>query len=235
MTKCNKNLILVGGGGFALEIYSYIVDELNKEKSVNIHIKGVLDSSSACELCQKHSDVEYLGDIDAYKAEDNDVFLIAVGDATGRRSIAARLKEMRLPLHSYIHSSAHVSSNAKLGQGVFIGPHCIVSAHAKISDNVALNVYCGVGHGAVIGPHSVMSPYSVINGDCALGEAVFLGSRVTLNPKIKIGAFTVIDAGCILRENIGGFSLVSQRVDQKVFDNRILRRKIFGKTSTLVD
>ena len=122
-----------------------------------------------------------------------------------------------------------------MGQGVFIGPHCIVSAHAKISDNVALNVYCGVGHGAVIGPHSVMSPYSVINGDCALGEAVFLGSRVTLNPKIKIGGFTVIDAGCILREDIGEFSLVSQRVDQKVFDNRILRRKIFGKTSTLVD
>ena len=235
MTKCNKNLILVGGGGFALEIYSYIVDELNKEKSVNIHIKGVLDSSSVCELCQKHSDVEYLGDIDAYKAEDNDVFLITVGNATGRRSIAAQLKEMCLPFHSYIHSSAHVSSNAELGQGVFIGPHCIVSAHAKISDNVALNVYCGVGHGAIIGPHSVMSPYSVINGDCALGEAVFLGSRVTLNPKIKIGAFTVIDAGCILRENIGQFSLVSQRVDQKVFDNRILRRKIFGKTSTLVE
>lgn len=228
MTKGNKNLILVGGGGFSLEIYSYIADELNKEKLVNIHIKGVLDSSSDCELCQKHSDVEYLGDIDTYRADNNDVFLIAVGNATGRRSIAAQLKEMRLPLHSYIHSSAHISSNAQLGQGVFIGPHCIVSAHAMIGDNVALNVYCGVGHGAEIGAHSVMSPYSVINGDCALGEAVYLGSRVTLNPKVKIGAFAVIDAGCILREDIAELSLVSQRVDQKVFDNRILRRKIYG-------
>ena len=71
-----------------------------------------------------------------------------------------------------------------------------------------------------------MSPYSVINGDCNLGEAVFLGSRVTLNPKVKVGAFSLIDAGCILREDINELSLVSQRVDQKVFENRILRRKL---------
>ena len=91
---------------------------------------------------------------------------------------------------------------------------------------MVLNVYCGVGHGATIGEHSVMSPYSVINGDCDLGEAVFLGSRVTLNPKVKVGSFSLIDAGCILRENILEFSLVSQRVEQKIFDNRILRRQL---------
>ena len=229
MSDSIVNLILVGGGGFALEIYSYIVDELEAENAVNINIKGVIDSTSICELCQKHSELEYLGDIAAYEVEEKDVFLIAVGNATGRRSISAQLKEMHLPLYSFVHSSAYVSSNAQLGQGIFIGPHCIVSAHAKVSDNVALNVYCGVGHGAEVGPHSVMSPYSVINGDCTLGEAVFLGSRVTLNPRVKVGAFTVIDAGCILREDIGECALVSQRVDQKVFDNRILRRKIFGQ------
>lgn len=229
MSDSVVNLILVGGGGFALEIYSYIVDDLEKDNVVNIHIKGVLDNNAICELCQRHSEVDYLGDIATYKAEEKDVFLIAVSNATGRRSISAQLKKMRLPLHSYVHSSAYVSPHAQLGQGIFIGPHCIVSAHAKISDNVALNVYCGVGHGSEIGPHSVMSPYSVINGDCALGEAVFLGSRVTLNPRVKIGGYTVIDAGCILREDIGECALVSQRVDQKVFDNRILRREIFGQ------
>lgn len=101
-----------------------------------------------------------------------------------------------------------------------------MNTHSTIEDNVALNVFCGVGHGAKIGPHSVMSPYSVINGDCELGEAVFLGSRVTLNLKICVGSFSLIYAGCILREPIDEFSLVSQRVTQKVFDNKILRSKI---------
>ena len=95
-----------------------------------------------------------------------------------------------------------------------------------------MNVYSGVGHGACIGAHSVMSPYSVINGDCELGEAVFLGSRVTLNPLVRVGDFSVIDAGCILREDIEDFALVSQRVNQKIFDNRILRKKIFDENGS---
>lgn len=224
MTKFNKNLILVGGGGFALEIYSYLLEEILNQTVTNLSIKGVLDKSSSCELMEKHPELKYLGDVDEYITEENDVALIAVGNAVGRRTIAQKLKVLCLPLYTYVHSSAYVSSAAIVGGGVFIAPHCIVSAHSRISDNVALNVYCGVGHGATIGKHSLMSPYSVINGDCELGEAVFLGSRVTLNPKVKVGSFSLIDAGCILREDISELLLVSQRVEQNVFDNRILRR-----------
>ena len=101
--------------------------------------------------------------------------------------------------------------------------------HSSLADNVALNVYCGVGHGAKIGKHSVMSPYSVLNGDCEIGEAVFLGSRVTLYPKTIISDYSVIDAGSIIREDIAPFSIVSQRVEQKILENRILKRKILGK------
>ena len=223
------NIILVGGGGFALEIYSYLLDEISNNAIKNIQIKGVIDNFSDCELCKNHPEAQYLGSIDSYIPEKEDMAIIAVGNAAGRRNISCQLKKIPLPLYSYIHSSACVSSNAKIGKGVFIGPHCIVSAHSNINDNVALNVYCGVGHGATINSHSVMSPYSVINGDCELGEAVFLGSRVTLYPKISIGSFSLIDSGCILREDIAEFSLVSQRVEQKVFDNRILRRQLFGK------
>ena len=71
-----------------------------------------------------------------------------------------------------------------------------------------------------------MSPYSVINGDCSLGEGVFLGSRVTLNPKIKIGDFSLIDAGSIIREDIDNFSIVSQRPQQIINENRALKREI---------
>lgn len=226
MTNINKNLILVGGGGFALEIYAYLIEEIRNQTLTGLTIKGVLDKSSNCELLEKHPEIQYLGGIGEYAKEENDFALIAVGSAMTRRNIVEQLKVICLPLYSYIHSSAYVSVTADVGQGVFIAPHCIVSAHSQISDNVVLNVYCGVGHGAKIGMHCVMSPYSVINGDCQLGEAVFLGSRVTLNPKVIVGSFSLIDAGCILREDILELSLVSQRVEQKVFDNRILRRQL---------
>lgn len=226
MNGNKKNIILVGGGGFSLEIYSYLLDEIHQNTLADIEIKGVLDSIPDCELCMHHPEIKYLGDISLYQVEKGDYALIASGNSIQRRKIAAEVKNLNFPLHTYIHSTAYISPSASLGKGVFVGPHGIVSAHSIIEDNVALNVFCGVGHGAKIGPHSVMSPYSVINGDCELGEAVFLGSRVTLNPKICVGSFSLIDAGCILREPIDEFSLVSQRVTQKVFDNKILRSKI---------
>ena len=227
MKNLNKNLILIGGGNFALEIYSYIQEEINRKSLSNVTIKGVIDKELNCLLIQKHPEVSFLGSVEDYIPEENDYGLVTIGNAARRREIFIRLnKKVPLPLLSYVHSSAYVSSSAHIGNGVLIGPHCIVSAHSFIDNNVALNVYCGVGHGASIGSHSVMSPYSVINGDCKLEESVFLGSRVTLNPKVTVGAFSLIDAGCILREDIKPLSIVSQRVEQKLFDNRILRRQL---------
>lgn len=226
MKNQDKNLILIGGGDFALEIYSYIQEEINRKSLPNVTIKGVVDKESNCLLIQKHPEVSYLGSVEDCMPDENDFGIVTIGNAAKRRDIYIRLKKLPLSLLSFIHPSAYVSSSAHIGDGVFIGPHCIVSAHSFIENNVALNVYCGVGHGASIGSHSVMSPYSVINGDCKLEESVFLGSRVTLNPKVTVGAFSLIDAGCILREDVKPLSLVSQRVEQKSFDNRILRRQL---------
>ena len=220
MNKAQKEIIIIGGGGFALEVYSYIKDD-------NSYIvKGVIDESKNCELLKKNKDLIYLGDFTDYMPNKGDIGLICIGNAIIRRKLYFEAERKNLKLSSFIHSSSHVSSDASIGKGVLIGPHCIVSSHAVINDNVALNVFCGVGHGAEIKNHSVMSPYSVINGDCILGEAVFLGSRVTLNPKVKIDDFSLIDAGSIIRENIPAFSLVSQRVDQTILDNRILRKQL---------
>ena len=229
MKDSNLNLILVGGGGFALEIYSYIRDDQSKNDSSNIRIKGVLDSLSSCELCKKNPEVKYLGGISDYKVQENDFAIISVGNATDRRKISSILKEISLPLHTYVHSTAYIAPNANIGKGVFIGPHSFVSTHALIADNVVMNIFCGVGHGARIGKYSVMSPYSSINGDCELGEAVFLGSGVIVSPRTKIGDFALIDAGSTIRENIPSLSVVSQRVEQKIYDNRVLRKKFIDK------
>jgi sugar O-acyltransferase (sialic acid O-acetyltransferase NeuD family) len=222
MKDVTKDLILIGGGGFALEIYSYVLDDGDHK------IVGVLDDKKDCELINKHPELPYLGTLEDYTVKENDRGLICVGNSVSRKELYERSIKAKIRLDNFIHSSAHVSKNANIGQGVFIGPHCIVSAHSNISDNVALNVFCGVGHGACIEYHSVMSPYCVINSDCYLEESLFLGTRVTLNPKMRIGKFSLIDAGSIIRQNIESFSLVSQRPDQKIFLNRILKKKILG-------
>ena len=222
----SSGLVLVGGGDFALELYAYITADLDEGRLDGFYVRGVLDKKNSCLLTQRHPEIQYLGSTSEYIPEPNDKLLITVADCARRRDIYQRLEKYRVPFFSYAHPTAFIAKSAKVGEGVIVGPHCVVSAWSEVGNNAALNIHCGVGHGADVGSHSVMSPYSVINGDCRLGEAVFLGSRVTLNPKITIGDFTLIDAGSVLREHIPAFSIVSQRVKQTVMENRILKKRL---------
>lgn len=220
-------LILVGGGGYALEIYSYIIDDLKSGYLKNVEVIGVLDDTNAPEVCVKNPSLKHLGSIKDYKSSSDEHALICVGSPVARKSLSELCNSLGLLPYSYIHSSCYVSSSAKIGQGVFVAPHSIISADSCLGNFVALNVFSGVGHGAQVGDFTCFSPYSVINGDCRVGSLVFLSSRVTVNPKIKIGSFSTIDGGAIIRSDVQDFEVVSQRVVEKRFVDRMLK-KIFN-------
>lgn len=223
MNETQTNLIFVGGGGLALEVYSFMLDQ-HFFISQGVTVKGVLNAYSNCELRAQYPELPYLGLIEDYVPDVNDKAIIMLGGATDRARIAAVLSRLQLPLFSYIHPSAIVSSTAVIAEGCYIAPHCVVSANAVLEANVLLNVYSAVGHGSRVGANSVMSPYSVINGNCILGETVYLGTRVALFPKITVEKYSLIDAGCMIRENIPAFSIVSQRPTQQITENRVLKR-----------
>jgi bifunctional N-acetylglucosamine-1-phosphate-uridyltransferase/glucosamine-1-phosphate-acetyltransferase GlmU-like protein len=223
MNETKTNLVFVGGGGLALEVYTFMLDQ----DFFNINgltVKGVLNAYANCELLAQYPELPYLGLIEDYVSGPNDKAIIMLGGASDRARIAGVLSRLQLPLFSYIHPSAIISSTAVIADGCYIAPHCVISANAVLEANVLLNVYSAVGHGSKVGAHSVMSPYSVVNGNCILGETVYLGTRVALFPKTTIEKYSLIDAGCIIRENIPAFSIVSQRPVQQIIENRVLKR-----------
>ena len=220
-----NDVILIGGGGFSLEIYDYLQTDIESGVKNNVRIKGVLDQGADCELARK-TGISYLGRIEEYEFTSNDQVIITFGDHLIRRQFYHLLKEKNVNFYTYIHPSSVISKKSKLAEGVVIAPHCIVSTNATIQPNVVLNVYCGVGHGALVGAHAVFSPFSVINGNCELGEATFLGSRVTLYPNVNVGDYTIVDAGVILRNSVGSCLIVSQRTEQKEHKNRLIERSL---------
>jgi sugar O-acyltransferase (sialic acid O-acetyltransferase NeuD family) len=219
------NIVLIGGGGFALEIFDYLQSDIKSGVKDNVRIKGVLDGLGDCELVRE-TNIPYLGKIEEYEFGNDERVIITFGDQLRRRKFYHLLKEKNVNFYTYIHPTSVVSKRASLAEGVVIPPYCVVNANARIQCNVALNVYCGVGHGAKVGKHSVFSPYSGINGNCELGEATFLGSRVMLFPNVHIGDYTIIDAGVILRNSVGSRLIVSQRTEQKEHNNRIIERQL---------
>lgn len=214
-------LILIGGGGFSLELYTYLKDDLDQGRLPDIHRLALIDDSSECEVLRRSVDIQYLGPLRAFVPQPGDRALIAVGSPTTRRDLSVECERKSLPLHRYVHSTAWIAPNASLGQGVIIGPGCIVSAYAIVHANVAAIVQCGIGHGSTVGRHSVLGPFSVINGDASVGEGCLLGSRATLFPKAQIGVGCVVDSHCIVRATAGANKLISSKRADILLDNRL--------------
>ncbi len=65
-------IILAGGGGFGLELYGYLQQDLASGRLGGHTLAGVLDDGADCELLSKTPDANYLGAIRDYRPQAED-------------------------------------------------------------------------------------------------------------------------------------------------------------------
>ncbi|WP_318489731.1 acetyltransferase [Photobacterium leiognathi] len=187
-----KKLLIIGAGGFA---------------------KSIIDSIN-------HTDVELIGFIDTYKqgyhqgypiiANDINeidepykyVYFIGVGEPFARVQFLMLLKELSLTLINIIDSTALISRNVELGEGIYIGKMCIVNSDTTLSDGVVINTRTLIEHGNNIGCCTNISTNVVLNGDVKVGSQTFIGSCTVVNGQITIGDNSTIGSGSVVIRNI---------------------------------
>ncbi len=216
--------IIIGGGGFGIELYTYISQDIQSGRLPKNCTIGVLNDTVDCELMTRIPGANYLGREQEFVPSEGDQALIAIGNVASRKRVYKLIQERAIPLGTYIHPSSWVAHNARIGKGVIIFPNCVISAFAEVANNVAVNVFCGLGHGARVGEHSVMAPYSVINGDASLGESGFLGTRATLFPRVVLGRGCMVDAHTAVKASAGDYKIISIKGPYLVLDNRLAAR-----------
>jgi len=95
-----------------------------------------------------------------------------------------------------IHPSAYVSPEAKLGDGVEIGPFSIIHANVILGDRVKVGAYCelgistlsGNGTPLIVGDDSLVRSHSVFYESSSFGAGLVTGHRVTVREKTIVGA-----------------------------------------------
>jgi sugar O-acyltransferase (sialic acid O-acetyltransferase NeuD family) len=198
------NIIIVGAGGFAREIYYWADDTFSKE---NYKIKGFL-SYNQKDLEEFNVKSDIIGNDDNYKIEKNDLFIIAIGDIDIKKRAVNRLKKRGAKFLSLIHPTALIVPTAKIGEGVIICPYCLISDNVQLDDFVMMNFYSSCGHNAKIGKYSILSPYSTVNGFVILENEVFLGTHSTVISGKKVGYRTKISANSVVMRNISKNKIV---------------------------
>jgi len=192
------NIIIVGAGGFAREVYYWANDTFSKE---NYRIKGFLSYNQG-DLNGFNIDVSIIGNDDNYKIKENDSFIIAIGDIDIKKRAINKLKKRGAKFISLIHPSALIVPTAKIGEGVVICPYCLVSDNVLLDDFVMMNTYASCGHDVKVGKYSILSPYVALNGFVKLENEVFVGTHATVISYKKVGFQSKISANSVVMRDV---------------------------------
>lgn len=187
-----KKLLIIGAGGFAKSI----IESINHTE---FELVGFIDTYKQ----GYHQGYPIVAnDINEIENPKDYIYFIGVGDPKYRFHFLLLLKEYNLPLMNIIDSTALLSRNVELGEGIYIGKMCIVNSDTKLSDGVVINTRSLIEHGNQIGVCSNISTNVVLNGDVNVGEQTFIGSCTVVNGQIVIGNHSTIGSGSVVIKNI---------------------------------
>jgi len=205
-----KNLIIVGAGGFGREIFDWV------QATGAYKIKGFLDDRPQA-LEGFNISAPVLGAIEGYEPNLEDVFIVALGDGKKRVMIMNRLMQKGGKMVSLIHTSAYVSTKAKLSDGCIIFPGCYIAAFSQIGAGVVLNFNASVGHDALIGDGCTLNSHVDVTGNVTLGKNVVMGSHSVVLPGLSIVDEVVIGAGSVVLRSIREKSTVMGVPAKRIF------------------
>ncbi|MBR5914494.1 MAG: NeuD/PglB/VioB family sugar acetyltransferase [Selenomonadaceae bacterium] len=198
-----KNLIIIGAGGYAREVYWNA--KMSSGFDSEWTIKGFLDGDvklSAEEYTKLPEEGKVLGDVDSYEIEPDDVFTCAVGTPAVRKKLAEKILSRGGKFINLISERATVFPTAKIGKGLIVGLHCNISDHVEIGDFTIVNNATIAGHDVKIGKYTCIMAQVDVGGGTQIGDEVFIGSHAVIVPHAKIGNGAYVGTGSVVLKKV---------------------------------
>lgn len=202
------DLILVGAGGYAREIYEEII-KTNNRITPTYNVLGALDDNLHA-LDGKQTDLKILGTIKDWKVKGNEKYVLSIASPQIKQKVSKIMHEKGAKFVSLLHFTVMRCSGAEYGEGFIAYPGAVLGPDVKIGDFVTL-LGTGLGHDVQIGDFSTISSYCGINGYVRLGKRVFVGGHAVIAPGIKIDDDAFVCTGSVV--------VTPVRKGMKVFGN----------------
>lgn len=111
-------------------------------------------------------------------------------------------------IFSFIHPTAFVSKNAKIGRGVIIYPLCNIDQGVIIEDGTIILNSSIIAHDTQIGKCTYLAPGVCLSGNIVIEELCFIGTSATIANNIRVGRNSTIAIGTCLTKDIENDSFV---------------------------
>lgn len=215
-----KKIIIYGNNEFAKLLKYYIETDSDK------NVEGfVVDEKYITEQYIQGIQVVPFEKCEIYYPQDKYEILIGVGYSkmnTIREEIFKKCKNKGYNISSYVHSTAKISDNVKLGEGNIILEDTLIQPFTKIGNGNLIWYKVAIGHDSLIGDFNTFTGMSSISGIVNVGNNCFIGNNATVKDKIKIANYTLIGAGTYINKDTDEYGVyIPQRnikLDKKSLD-----------------
>jgi sugar O-acyltransferase (sialic acid O-acetyltransferase NeuD family) len=115
----------------------------------------------------------------------------------------------QLQLTRLIHSTAHISPYARIGQGVFVGAKSVIGPGAVLMDYVFVGSGVTIGHDTVIHEYARLNPGSNIAGHVEILDSAIIGMGANVIEELVIGREAVVAAGAVVIKDVQERNMVA--------------------------
>jgi sugar O-acyltransferase (sialic acid O-acetyltransferase NeuD family) len=204
-----KDLIIIGGGGFAKEVI-WLANDCNRK------VRGVLDDN-------EHTHQTYiqgsrvLGNISSWNDYIDCEFVIAIGSPRTRFAVYKKMLETGEPdFTTLIHPSVMYSNTVEFGIGVIVCAGTILTVDVKIGDHNILNLNVTVGHECKFNEFVTVAPMAVISGNVHLSECVEIGTGAVIRQGLSVGMGAMLGMGGVLTKAVPDFTIFAGNPAKKL-------------------
>jgi acetyltransferase EpsM len=197
MTMDASPFVIVGAGGMGRELLGWIAC-CSEAKRARFQVEAFISEwDDVGTLCHGLA----VEPVRAYEGR-TPRYLIAIGDSAERKRLALMLDAAGWIPETFIHDTAVVGLNAKIGAGTIVFPYCRIASDSTIGEHVVVNSGSGVGHDAIVGSFATLLGAVSINGHVIVGEGATFGAGSMVYPKKKIGAWARIGLGSVVLRSV---------------------------------
>ncbi len=194
----NKNIIMLGSGGHAKVLIDIILS--NKLK-----VYAIIDTR--LELAEDFKNIKHIKkdkEIEKKYSPERYEILNGIGIIPGKKILLRKklydyYKKLGFNFTKVIHSTAVISKNSKLGEGINIMAGCTIQPGTEIKQNSIINTGANIDHDCFIGENVHIAPGVTLCGNVKVGENSFIGAGVVCIPGTVVPPNSIIPAGKILK------------------------------------
>lgn len=204
-----KELIIVGGGGFAQEVLWLATDCQRK-------IKGVLDDApeSQGQTLMGHP---VLGCVADWVNHADCEFIIAIGSPRVRAQVYEKMAQLgKAQFATLVHPNVVMSDSVEIGEGSMVCAGNVLTVEIAIGKHCILNINGTVGHQAVLGDFVTIAPIAAVSGNVTMEDFVEVGTGAALRQGVTLERGSMLGMGGVLTKNIPPFEIFAGNPAKKL-------------------